>query len=61
MSHLGQTRPWRHFLATAAVPLKPDVDRRDWHGRKVPILLQKSKIEGRQFSRQKTKQVEIAD
>src|SRR6266404_7477683 len=34
---LGQTQPWRPFLPTAAIPLKPDMDRRGWHGRKVPL------------------------
>jgi hypothetical protein len=32
----GQTLPSRDFCGTAALPLKPDIARRGWHGRKVP-------------------------
>ena len=31
-----QTLPSRDFCGTAALPLKPDIARRGWHGRKVP-------------------------
>ena len=37
MSESGQTLPSRDFCGTAALPLKPDIDWRGWHGRKVPI------------------------
>jgi hypothetical protein len=36
MSQMGQTLPSRDFCGTAALPLKPDIARRGWHGRKVP-------------------------
>ena len=42
MSQLGQPLPSRDFCGTAALPLKPDIARHGWHGRKVPILLKKS-------------------
>jgi hypothetical protein len=32
----GQTLPSQDFCGTAALPLKPDIARRRWHGRKVP-------------------------
>jgi hypothetical protein len=37
MSAWGQTLPSRDFCGTAALPLKPDIARRGWHGRKVPL------------------------
>jgi hypothetical protein len=37
MSPVGQTLPSRDFCGTAALPLKPDIARRGWHGRKVPL------------------------
>src|SRR4029453_13989028 len=33
---LGQPLPSRDFCGTAALPLKPDIGWRGWHGRKVP-------------------------
>jgi hypothetical protein len=48
MSQLGQNLPSRDFCGTAALPLKPDIGWRGWHGRKVPILLQKSFCTGDQ-------------
>ena len=36
MSQLGQPLPSQDFCGTAALPLKPDIARRGWHGRKVP-------------------------
>jgi hypothetical protein len=36
-TEMGQTLPSRDFCSTAALPLKPDIARRGWHGRKVPI------------------------
>jgi hypothetical protein len=33
---LGQPLPSQDFCGTAALPLKPDIARRGWHGRKVP-------------------------
>src|SRR2546430_16583732 len=32
----GQTPPSQDFCGTAALPLKPDIARRGWHGRTVP-------------------------
>jgi hypothetical protein len=32
----GQPLPSQDFYSTAALPLKPDIARRGWHGRKVP-------------------------
>jgi hypothetical protein len=43
------------------IPAIADIRPLNWHVRFVPILLQKSKIDGWQFSREKAKQVEIAD
>jgi hypothetical protein len=37
MTGSGQTLPSRDFCGRAALPLKPDIARRGWHGRKVPI------------------------
>jgi hypothetical protein len=37
MSQMGQTLPSHDFCGTAALPLKPDIARSGWHGRKVPI------------------------
>ena len=36
MTGLGQPLPSQDFCGTAAFPLKPDIARRGWHGRKVP-------------------------
>ena len=36
MSQLGQPLPSQDFCGTAALPLKPDIVWRGWHGRKVP-------------------------
>ena len=33
---LRQPLPSQDFCGTAALPLKPDIARRGWHGRKVP-------------------------
>jgi hypothetical protein len=37
MTAPGQPLPSQDFCGTAALPLKPDIARRGWHGRKVPI------------------------
>ena len=37
MADVGQPLPSQDFCGTAALPLKPDIARRGWHGRKVPI------------------------
>jgi hypothetical protein len=58
---MGQTLPSRDFCGTAALPLKPDIARRGWHGRKVPILLQKSKVAGLKILGENTTQRAIAD
>jgi hypothetical protein len=39
MSQLGQPLPSQDFCGTAALPLKPDIARRGWHGRRVPTSL----------------------
>jgi hypothetical protein len=39
-AEMGQPLPYQDFCGTAALPPKPDIARRDWHGRKVPIVLQ---------------------
>jgi hypothetical protein len=36
MAEMGQTLPSRDFCGTAALPLKPDIARRGWDGRRVP-------------------------
>jgi hypothetical protein len=36
MSLEGQTLPSRDLCSTAALPLKPDIARRGWDGRRVP-------------------------
>jgi hypothetical protein len=40
MSGIASTLPSQDFCGTAALPLKPDIARRGWHGRRVPIVLQ---------------------
>jgi len=34
---VGQPLPSQDFCGTAALPLKPDIARHGWHGRKVPL------------------------
>jgi hypothetical protein len=36
LNSIGQTLPSPDFCGTAALPLKPDIAQRGWHGRKVP-------------------------
>ena len=38
MSQLGQPLPSQDFCRKAALPLKSDIARRSWHGRKVPCV-----------------------
>jgi hypothetical protein len=52
MTALGQSRHFGRRQTTSGLPRGTDIVRPTRHGRKVPILLQKSKIEQPQKSRE---------